>query len=75
MILFPKVVPRHVIESRQKYLPKIYNIQIIGDHPNPNRFNGSTVPLTVTLGPDSFLVDLTVSTTIIETKKTIFRVT
>jgi hypothetical protein len=48
-------------------LPKIDNIQIIGDHPNPNRFNGSTVPLTVTLGPGSFLVDVTVSTTIIET--------
>ena len=24
-------------------LPNMYNIEIIGNHPNPNRFNGSTV--------------------------------
>ena len=47
-------------------LPNMYNIEIIGNNPNPNRFNGSTVPVLVTLGPDSFLVDVTVSTSVIE---------
>jgi hypothetical protein len=48
-------------------LPNIYKLEIIGDHPNPNSFNGSTVPVIVTLGPDSFLVDVTVSTRVIDT--------
>ena len=48
-------------------LPNMYNIEIIGNNPNPNHFNGSTVPVIVTLGPDSFLVDVTVSTQVIET--------
>ena len=48
-------------------LPNMYNIEIVGNHPNPNSFNGSTVPVIVTLGPDSFLVDVTVSTQLIET--------
>jgi len=40
---------------------------MIGNNPNPNRFNGSTVPVMVTLGPNSFLVDVTVFTPVIET--------
>jgi hypothetical protein len=48
-------------------LPIIYNIEIIGNNPNPNRFNGSTIPVIVTLGPDSFLVEVTVSTPVIDT--------
>jgi hypothetical protein len=47
--------------------PNMNNIEIIGNNSNPNRFNGSTVPVIVTLGPDSFLVDVTVSTQVIET--------
>lgn len=48
-------------------LPNMYNIEIIGNNPNPNHFNGSTVHVIVILGPDSFLVDVTVSTQVIET--------
>ena len=48
-------------------LPTIYNIDITGNHPNPNRFNGSPVPVIVTLGPDVFLVFVTVSTQVINT--------
>ena len=48
-------------------LPTIYNIDITGNHPNPNRFNGSPVPVIVTLGPDVFLVFVTVSTQVIDT--------
>ena len=48
-------------------LPNIYNIDITGNHPNPNRFNGSPVPVIVTLGPDVFLVFVTVSTQVIDT--------
>ena len=48
-------------------LPNIYNIDIIGNNPNPNHFKGSTVPVIVTLVPDSYLVDVTVSTQVIET--------
>ena len=49
-------------------LPNIYNIDIIGNHPNPNRFNGSPVPVIVTFGrDDGFLVDVTVSTRVIDT--------
>ena len=48
-------------------LPNMYNIEIIGNNPNPNRFNGSTVPVIVTLGPDVYVLDVTVSTPIIET--------
>ena len=47
-------------------LPNMYNIEMIGNNPNPNRFNGSTVPVMVTLGPNSFLVDVTVIETIID---------
>ena len=48
-------------------LPNIYNIDITGNHPNPNRFNGLPVPVIVTLGPDVFLVFVTVSTQVIDT--------
>ena len=48
-------------------LPNMYNIEIIGNHPNPNSFNGSTVPVIVTLGPDVYVLDVTVSTPIIDT--------
>jgi hypothetical protein len=48
-------------------LPTIYIIDITGNHPNPNRFNGSPVPVIVTLGPDVFLVFVTVSTQVIDT--------
>jgi hypothetical protein len=48
-------------------LPNMYNIEIVGNHPNPNSFNGSPVPVIVTLGPDVFLVFVTVSTPVIET--------
>jgi hypothetical protein len=48
-------------------LPTIYNIDITGNHPNPNRFNGSPVPIIVTLGPDVFLMFVTVSTQVINT--------
>ena len=45
----------------------MYNIEIIGNNLNPNHFNGSSFPVIVTLAPDSFLVDVTVSTQVIET--------
>ena len=51
-------------------LPNIYKIEIGGQTPNPNRFNGSPVPVIVTFGrDDGFLVDVTVSTRVIDTIK------
>lgn len=47
-------------------LSNLYNIEIIGNNPNPNSFTGSPVPVIVTLGPDSFLVEVTDSTQVIE---------
>ena len=49
-------------------LPNIYNIQIVGQTSNPNRFNGSPIPVIVTFGRDDlFLVEVRVPTPVIDT--------